>query len=90
MHLSQYFLNKKEVNFVELCVPGGFNATEVNGRIQQELKSKKGKLTALLPGPNLTLEEPFQLYRYYISRFQVWASTKTANARCRGSYLLSF
>lgn len=83
------------ISFAALPIPGGFKADEVYKKIREE-KAKNWLKSRHLPRGGLekyvnstsaklepTPEEPFSLSTYYISRYQVWTVTKSA--QCHGT-----
>jgi hypothetical protein len=71
-------------------VPGGFDAQKVLDKISVErserkaiLQKTKVKEYKLFPS-NTTVEEPFEMFNYYISRYQVW---NVDHLQCKGRFV---
>uniref|UniRef100_A0A915DZX9 Uncharacterized protein n=1 Tax=Ditylenchus dipsaci TaxID=166011 RepID=A0A915DZX9_9BILA len=71
----------------ELVLPGTFNGSAFYNRTleeQQRLPRRCGYQEKANWIRNVTVEEPFALRSFYISRYQVWVFTP--NTRCHGKY----
>ena len=66
-------------------MPGGFDASKVNNKIQDERVIKRGRK---LSHGTKSVSEPFEIFEYYISRFQIWGNSE--NFECRGIFYSFF